>query len=503
MGQVLTNALLCDLDPPRVETGALRIDAGRIVGRGPTVASQPGDEVVDCGGAVVLPGLVNGHTHVYSALAVGMPPPPKAPQNFLEILKFVWWRLDRALDAEAIELSARIGALEALRCGTTTLIDHHASPSCIKGALDLVQKGIADVGLRGVLCYETTDRHGPDGRAAGIEENRRFLERCSNARDGRISALVGAHASFTLEDEVLEQLATLADDFDTGVHIHVAEDPCDEEDCQHRYQMFLVDRLAAYGLLRPESVFAHCTRLDGLAVAKVNQIGATVAHNPRSNMNNAVGYAPVAAFRCPVMLGTDGIGGDLFAEAKAAWLISRHEQAGLGGPVETSTRAADFSARGDAVRSEPGAAATGLDARAGREAAGGSAPSPLTSVRGSDARGSLVASDALTPTQIVGMLAGGARRASQSLGVTLGKLEAGAAADIVVTDYVPFTPLTSENLPGHILFGLSSNRVRSVLVDGQWRLRDRIVRACDEQAERAHAREAAQRLWQRMAEVPA
>src|SRR5207248_1813393 len=136
------------------------------------------DEIIDCGGAVVLPGMVNGHTHLYSALAVGMPPPQQSPKNFLEILQLVWWRLDRALDAESIEASAQIGALSALHCGTTTLIDHHASPNCIGDSLDLIERGLASVGLCGVLCYEVTDRNGKFGREAGLEENRRYIAKC-------------------------------------------------------------------------------------------------------------------------------------------------------------------------------------------------------------------------------------------------------------------------------------------------------------------------------------
>jgi len=230
MAIVLENALLVDFDPIRVGPGCLRIENNLITERGNTVSRETTDEVIDCGGAAVLPGLVNGHTHLYSALAVGMPPPEKPPQNFLENLESVWWRLDRAHDAESIEMSARIGALDALRCGTTTLFDHHASPHCIEGSLDLIEKGIADVGLRGILCYETTDRHGLDGRAAGLEENRRYLEKRVQTYSPQFAGMVGAHASFTLEDQTLEELARLAADFDTGVHMHVAEDQCDEED---------------------------------------------------------------------------------------------------------------------------------------------------------------------------------------------------------------------------------------------------------------------------------
>lgn len=461
MGIVLTNAMIVDIDPPSVEPGSLRIEGDRIVARGASVASGVDDEIVDCRGAMVLPGLVNGHTHLYSALAVGMPPPPRTPRNFHEILQLVWWRLDRALDAESIEMSAMVGAMEAVRCGTTTLIDHHASPNEIAGALDLVESGIASAGIRGVLCYETTDRHGVDGRKAGIEENRRYLARCRARNNGRFAGLVGAHASFTLDDEALIELRDLADEFDTGVHIHVAEDPCDEADARARCiaaakspsvsktvsggafdessesdDAVLVDRLDRHGLLRSKSIFAHGTHLSPSEIRRVSAIGTTVAHNARSNMNNSVGYAPVDQFECPVMLGTDGIGADMLAEAKAAWLIGRHQRS------------------------------------------------------------------TLKPNDFLHMLGNSARRASSALGVTLGQLAPGAAADVVVTDYVPAAPLMSENLAGHFLFGLSSKCVSGVLCGGQWVLRDRGLVKLDEARCRARAVKAARELWARMGGIP-
>ena len=432
MATVLENALLVDIDPVRVEPGALRIDAGRIAQRGRTVDRAGADEVIDCAGAVVMPGLVNGHAHLYSALATGMPLPARAPSNFREVLEFVWWRLDRALDAESVETSGRIGALDALHCGTTTLIDHHASPECIEGSLDHLERGIAEVGLRAVLCYETTDRNGRAGREAGIAENRRYLARRRDLRDGRFAGMVGAHASFTLEDETLNELAELADAFSTGVHIHVAEDPCDEQDCRRKRGVSLIDRLADHGILRPASIFAHGTHLDAAAIERVNAVGVTLAHNPRSNMNNAVGYAKVASFRCPIVLGTDGIGGDMFTEAKHAW----------------------FKAR---------------DAHA-----------------------------AITPGDVLAMLATSARRAAAALGVTLGRLDPGAAADVVVTDYQPATSLTADNLAGHFLFGSGPQHVRHVLVDGRWALRDRTVVTCDERRARRNAVSVASALWSRM-----
>jgi putative selenium metabolism protein SsnA len=436
MAIVLRNALLADLDPVAVEAGDLRIDGGRIVARG-AVTPVEGDEQIDCGGAVVLPGLVNGHTHLYSALAVGMPPPPRPPRNFPEILQLVWWRLDRALDGESIEISGAVGALGALQAGTTTLIDHHASPNFIAGSLDMLERGVRSVGLRCVLCYETTDRHGREGRDGGLEENHRYLAKCASRRDGFTGALAGAHASFTLEDDSLDELAEMAERFQSGVHIHVAEDPCDEEDCKKRHGIGLVQRLADHGLLRTGSVWAHGTHLDADAIERVNAAGVTMAHNPRSNMNNAVGYAPVGRLKCPVMLGTDGIGADMFAEARHAWFKSRDGGAGI------------------------------------------------------------------SPNDVLAMLAASARRAGAALGMTLGRLSVGAAADIVITDYVPSTPLDSDNLAGHFLFALGSQHVRHVLIDGQWSLRDRQTVMCDTPALQRRGVAAARRLWLAMQSIPA
>ena len=430
----LTNAVLVDVDPPRVRYGELRVEEGRIAAVGESVAAGLGDAVHDCGGAVVLPGLVNGHTHLYSALAVGMPSPEQPPESFRHILERVWWKLDLALDERAIETSAVIGAIEALRCGTTTLIDHHASPNCIGGSLDLIERGVDRVGLRGVLCYEVTDRNGSDGRNAGLNETTRYLDRCSRRGDGRFAGLVGAHALFTLEDQTLKELGDLGREFDTGLHLHLAEDACDEETCNADHQMFLVDRLKAHGLLQPAAVFAHGTHLSDDDLRALSRVGCTVVHNARSNMNNSVGYAPVHGMlgAVPVALGTDGIGSDMLAEAKAAYFKARDEGTGV------------------------------------------------------------------APGHVLAMLANSARRASRALDIPLGRLEAGQAADLVVTDYVPPTPMTDDNVPGHLLFGIEARHVKDVMIAGQWRLRDRRVVGLDETAERRAAAEVAAALWDRM-----
>ena len=344
MAVTLTNARLLDLDPLRVTEGALRISGEFIEAAGSDIEPRAGDEVMDCRGAVVLPGLVNGHTHLYSALAVGMPAPPQTPKCFHEILKFVWWRLDRALDGESIEVSGTIGALDALHCGTTTLIDHHASPSHIAGSLDDLERGIDAVGLRAVLCYEATDRNGKRDGVAGVEENRRYLARCAARKDGRFAGLVGAHAAFTMSDELLAACSDLAAEFNSGVHIHVAEDPCDNRICREQFGKPLIDRLNKAGIIDPSSsiaarsILAHCTHLSEPDARRIGAVVGAVAHNPRSNMNNQVGYAPVGIMTNsaaksgdpgPIQLGTDGIGSDMFTELRHAWFKSRDARADL------------------------------------------------------------------------------------------------------------------------------------------------------------------------------
>ena len=243
------------------------------------------------------PGLVCAHTHLYSALARGMPAPSHTPRTFPEILELVWWRLDRALDLEMLHWGARLGALEALEAGTTAIVDHHSSPGAIEGSLDVIAQACAEVGVRVVCCYEVTDRNGADGAKAGLAENERFVR-----AGGR--GLVGAHACFTLTDETLDAVCGLAADLDVGVHIHVAEDPVDEG-----AGVRLSDRTADSWIL------AHAVHLD-------RSLAGTVVHNPRSNLNNAVGYGRPARFP-RVALGTDGIGADMLEEFRLAFALAR------------------------------------------------------------------------------------------------------------------------------------------------------------------------------------
>ncbi len=246
------------------------------------------------------PGLVCAHHHLYSTLARGMPAPPQTPNSFQEILEQIWWRLDAALDLEMLRWSAQLGALEALEAGTTGIIDHHESPNAIEGSLTVIADACAEVGVRVRTAYGVTDRHGADGAARGLEENRRFLEA---GGDG----LVGIHAAFTCSDETLETAAELATEHDVGVHIHVAEGPED---------IAAPQRLT--GLTGDDWLLSHCVHLP-----TDHELRGTVLHNPRSNLNNSVGYADPVRFSNPVALGTDGIGANMLESFRLAYVMQR------------------------------------------------------------------------------------------------------------------------------------------------------------------------------------
>ncbi len=333
------------LDPPEVVSADLVVAGDRIAAVG---QAPPGVTRRDCSGTLVLPGNVCAHHHLYSALSRGMPYHLAPPVTFTEILQRVWWRLDRALDEAAIRASALRGGLDALRAGTTTIVDHHASPHAIDGSLDIIADALAELGVRSVLCYEVSDRDGPERAAAGIAENRRFLARSTGLARG----MVGAHASFTLSDDTLGALVEVARLGGSGVHIHVAEDASDQADAHARSGHGVVERLELAGVLTDRALLAHCVHVAPAEIGFIADAGATVVCNARSNMNNAVGHSPFNHVPGGVALGTDGIGGDMITESQVGYFRAREAEVETPGswPLARLADGARFAGR---VHDEP------------------------------------------------------------------------------------------------------------------------------------------------------
>jgi putative selenium metabolism protein SsnA len=368
--------VVSSLSPPTVERADILVADGRVAEVGSQLNAGPDAEVLRADGCVVVPGNVNAHMHAYSALARGMPYRLAPPTTFLEILQRVWWRLDRALDAASIRASALVAGREALLAGTTTLVDHHASPNAIDGSLDLLAEAFAQLGIRSVLAFEVTDRDGPERAVAGIEENARFLRHVREGRFPLARGMVGAHASFTLADDTLEACAALAGATGTGVHIHVAEDASDEADAVARSGQRVVERLVGARAIDEQAVVAHAVHLGPAEAELVREAGATVVHNPRSNMNNGVGRAPLAWLGERVALGTDGIGSDLFEEGRAGYLRRREEdpETRFDWPLRRLAVGADLAGR---VFGEPSLGRIGRGAPADLVVLDYAAPTPL------------------------------------------------------------------------------------------------------------------------------
>lgn len=308
---------LLHLDPPRVETGDVLVSGATIEAVGSSLADTEAgrsvEHIVEGQGRYLMPGLVCGHHHLYSALACGMPLPANPPGSFTEMLQEVWWRLDVALDEESVIASGLAGGIGALKTGVTTIIDHHASPQFIEGSLEAMDHALDQVGLRRILCYEITDRN--DGKAeaeAGLNAHRHFLQEGPTTHR---AMLVGGHANFTMSDDTLARAGRLAKEHDVGLHIHVAEAIDDEKTTGEP----LVSRMARLDALLEDSLFAHCVHLAPDELRRLGDAGVLCTHQARSNMNNAVGHARADHYPVGSLLGTDGIGADMISELQAAW----------------------------------------------------------------------------------------------------------------------------------------------------------------------------------------
>jgi putative selenium metabolism protein SsnA len=423
-------------EPRIIVDGAVGWHDERIVSIGDQTevrAALPEARFLDAGGGLILPGLVNLHHHFYSALARGLDP-GASMKNFGEVLDRLWWRLDRALDPATVSLSASLSVAECVRHGCTTVFDHHASPSFIDGSLDAIADAVEEAGISAALCYEVTDRNGREGAAAGIEENLRFL--AEREGDARIRGVFGVHASFTVGDETLAAVAERRPP-GAGCHIHVAEDPIDVEASVEAFGAGPVQRLERSGLLDGDALLAHAIHLEDRDYERAAAAGSTLIHNPESNANNGVGRldaSEAARSGCLVGLGTDGMSSSVLRALRFAFLTHR-----------------------GAMR----------DPASGFE---------------------------LLPDLLTNNVRVARRFFSEPL---LGELSAGAPADVIAVDCVPPTPISPENLFGHLAYGASEAIVRHTVARGRVLLEDFTHTTLDPGQLAARAREAAPALWQR------
>lgn len=442
---LITNARVITFDEPNaiLDDVALQIDDGLITEIGPSVTlteRHPDEQRLDAGGQYVLPGLINTHSHFYSSFVRGLAVPGAQPFALPTILERLWFPFDRALREEDVRYSVYAAVVDAIRHGVTTIFDHHSSPEAADGILDTIAEVVDEAGLRSVLCFEVTDRNGPDLADAGIAENARFLSRCAagTVAGGRVRANFGIHAPMTVSDATLARCRESAP-ADAGFHVHVGEHEYDQVRSLEQANARSVDRLAAHDLLGPRTICAHAIHLDAREIMLLSEHGARVSHQPRNNMNVGDGLAAIESLLragVPVSIGNDGMSQTPWRDWEYAMIVPR-------------------GVHRDARR--------------------------------------------MPPDAVVEM---GVRHAAALAGAyfpeaPIGVLVPGAVADLILVDYHPTTPLTVENLAGHLLFGVSESQVTATIVAGKVLMRDRQLTGLDEERVAARCRELVPDLWRR------
>jgi len=435
---LITNGHLVTLDEANrfIENGSVYIENNLIieVGEASRVRSTA-DVCIDARGSIVMPGLINTHHHLYSTFARGFTPPGSPAENFEEILSKLWWKLDAALDAGDVYYSALLALMDAAHAGCTTIIDHHASPGCVDGSLDLLEKAFREVGLSGCLSYEVSDRN-RDGE--GIEENERWIGKCHDSNDGQMSALFGMHALMTLGTKTLQRCAEIGHVLDTGFHVHTAEDQVDARLTMERYGRRIMDRFQDFGIPGEKTIFVHGSYLEPQEMEFLHTSGSMLVVNPESNMNNGLKVAPALDFLkhgITVGVGTDGMSGHLISQARAMYLQQRTE---LRDPTIGFAEACQV------------------------------------------------------------LLENNRTIANRVFDESRGALAPGQLADIMIPEYLPFTPLNADTFYGHLLFGIGFAPVRTTVARGQVILDEGRLPNLDEEAIRMRCAERASRLWRRI-----
>ncbi|MCD6427014.1 MAG: putative aminohydrolase SsnA [Caldisericaceae bacterium] len=403
----------------------------------------PNAEFINAEHRLVMPGFLNAHMHLYSTFARGMALKGEPPKTFGEILEKLWWKLDKNLSTkEEIYYSAIVPLIEGIKTGTTAILDHHASFGLIDGSLDIVERAVLDAGVRAALCYETSDRWGKEARDASIRENVRFIlkKKKDNITEPETltAATFGMHASLTLSDETLEISKGEADKLGVGFHIHVAEGEEDVEDSLKKSGARVVERLQKFGILGDKTLAIHCIHINEKEIDILRETNTMVVHNPESNMNNAVGVAPILEFFKRGILtgiGTDGYTPSMFESVKVAYILPKLHY---------------------------------KDPRVG----------------GAESQKMLFENNR--------------KIFAKFFDKPVGVIEEGAYADIVILDYFPPTPFNEGNAFYHLIFGMRDNVVNTTIVNGKVLMKDHKLTEIDEEAVMAKAKEVAKKFWEKM-----
>ena len=436
---ILANGKLITRDPANgyLPDGGVVIEGTKIREVGKTAelkAKYPEAEYIDAKGGVIMPAFINAHTHIYSALARGLSIKGNNPTNFYEVLDGTWWAIDRRLTLKGTRASADALYIDCIKQGVTTIFDHHASYAEIPGSLHTIAESAKKFGIRSCLCYEVSDRDGEEKCLQAIQENADFITECEQRKDPMLAAMFGGHALFTISDKTFDRMVE-ANNGRTGYHIHVSEGMNDVYDSLQKYGRRPVQRLQDHGILGEKTILGHCIHVNSAEIEIIKNTNTMVVNNPESNMGNAVGTCPVLPlYKAGILLGmgTDAYTNDMLESLKVA-LCAQRQNACL--PNVAWCEVTDMLFKNNAKI--------------------------------------------------------GAKYFPDELGV----LKAGAAADVIVMDYKPFTPFSDANIDGHMIFGMTGRQCQTTIANGKLLMKDRELIGIDEEAENAHILEEAKKLW--------
>lgn len=435
-GRVITR----DNQRPIVENGCVAVEGNKIIEIGKTQdLKKKYNEArfIDAKGRLIMPGFINTHMHYYSTFARGMANDSPPANSFSDILRGLWWRLDKVLTLEDVYYSAIVPMIDQVRNGVTTAFDHHASPYAIKGSLFKIAEAAENIGIRSNLCYETSDRDGEKTINEGIAENTEFIKYCNSKNDDMIKGMFGLHASMTISDKTLDKCLSSIAGLNAGFHVHTAEGIEDLQDAKAKYGMGIVERWYKRGVLSDKTIAVHCIHISDEEMDILKEKNTIVVHNPESNMGNAVGTSPVLKmFKKGIMLGlgTDGYTADMMESYKVGNLVHK-----------------------------------------------------------------LVAQDSKVAWgEIPTMLFDNNREiTSRFIKKQTGILKEGALADIIVVDYNPPTPVNENNINSHLVFGVTGRHVETTIINGKVVMEDRKLINIDEELIMAKSRELAAKVWER------